>query len=124
MKHLMLKALAASVAFGLATGSAFAAQGTQQTVNPYSPAHGHSYRHGVVPTLAVHQKMKAYAAAHSYSTQSETNDGSGASGASSAASSNTDRRRATARAESRSSGSSGRSAANNLCSCRTWTRWR
>jgi serine protease len=89
MKHLMLKALAASVAFGLATGSAFAAQGTEQTVNPYSPAHGHGYRHGVVPTLAVHQKMKAYAAAHSYSTQSETNDGSGASGASSAASSNT-----------------------------------
>src|SRR6185437_683964 len=38
MKHLMLKALAASVAFGLATGSAFAAQGTQQTANPYSPA--------------------------------------------------------------------------------------
>jgi serine protease len=26
-------------------------------VNPYSPAYGHAYRHGVVPTRAVHAKM-------------------------------------------------------------------
>src|SRR5689334_22157759 len=30
--------------------------------NPYSPAYGHSYRHGVVPTLAQNSKMKAWAA--------------------------------------------------------------
>ena len=33
-------------------------------VNPYSPATGHSYRHGVLPTIATMQKMKNYSAAH------------------------------------------------------------
>jgi len=33
-------------------------------VNPYSPAYGHSYRHGVVPTLAVHAKMKSWQKSH------------------------------------------------------------
>jgi hypothetical protein len=32
--------------------------------NPYSPAHGHSYRHGVVPTKAVHAKMTNWAKQH------------------------------------------------------------
>ena len=32
--------------------------------NPYSPAAGHSYRHGVIPTLSQHAKMKAYDTAH------------------------------------------------------------
>jgi hypothetical protein len=32
--------------------------------NPYSPSYGHSYRHGAVPTKAVHDKMKKWDAAH------------------------------------------------------------
>jgi hypothetical protein len=32
--------------------------------NPYSPANGHSYRHGVVPTLAQHARMTSWAQAH------------------------------------------------------------
>ncbi|MDT4926034.1 MAG: hypothetical protein QOG01_3747 [Pseudonocardiales bacterium] len=32
--------------------------------NPYSPAYGHSYRHGVMPTQAVNAKMKSWAKAH------------------------------------------------------------
>jgi Putative Ig domain len=32
--------------------------------NPYSPANGHSYRHGVLPTRAVMNKMRAWAKAH------------------------------------------------------------
>jgi hypothetical protein len=32
--------------------------------NPYSPANGHSYRHGVVPTLAQHARMTSWAKAH------------------------------------------------------------
>ena len=40
--------------------------------NPYSPSAGHSYRHGVVPTLAQDAKMKAYAAAHPSTTAAAT----------------------------------------------------
>lgn len=32
--------------------------------NPYSPAYGHSYRHGVVPTLQTNAKMKKWADTH------------------------------------------------------------
>lgn len=32
--------------------------------NPYSPAHGHPYRHGVMPTIGVHHKMQQWAAQH------------------------------------------------------------
>src|SRR6266487_536972 len=34
------------------------------TVNPYSPAAGHPYRHGVVPTRSVEATMRSWAAAH------------------------------------------------------------
>ncbi|HEY6940416.1 PKD domain-containing protein, partial [Dokdonella sp.] len=33
-------------------------------VNPYSPAYGHSYRHGVIPTREVHAQMQKWAKAH------------------------------------------------------------
>ncbi|MFD8079831.1 putative Ig domain-containing protein [Streptomyces sp. NPDC059718] len=33
-------------------------------VNPYSPAHQHPYRHGVIPTLQQNAKMKVWAASH------------------------------------------------------------
>ncbi|MDQ2837199.1 MAG: putative Ig domain-containing protein [Actinomycetota bacterium] len=42
-------------------GSATAATGT---ANPYSPAYGHSYRHGVIPTIPQQAKMNGYAAQH------------------------------------------------------------
>ena len=32
--------------------------------NPYSPAYGHPYRHGVIPTRAVHAKMQQWEAEH------------------------------------------------------------
>ncbi len=38
------------------------AQGPQ--INPYSPAYGHPYRHGVMPTMEVHAKMSEWAASH------------------------------------------------------------
>lgn len=41
-------------------------------VNPASPAYGHSYRHGVVPTIPQLGKMKAYQAAHPAATDVNT----------------------------------------------------
>ena len=53
--------LAALALTGVATaGSAHAAS----VANPYSPAAGHYYRHGVLPTIGTWQKMKSYASAH------------------------------------------------------------
>ncbi|WP_426661555.1 proprotein convertase P-domain-containing protein [Rhodanobacter aciditrophus] len=68
----MLKAVAASVVLGLAAGPALAGHTTQPAVNPYSPAYGHSYRHGVIPTLAVHQKMKQYRNTHATTATTAT----------------------------------------------------
>ena len=42
----------------MAAGSAF---GNDSTDNPYSPAYGHAYRHGVVPTREAWEHMKEYA---------------------------------------------------------------
>ena len=41
-----------------------APNGGAQVRNPYSPANGHSYRHGVLPTIAVMQKMRAWSNSH------------------------------------------------------------
>ncbi|HET8583916.1 MAG TPA: hypothetical protein VFL65_11740, partial [Jatrophihabitans sp.] len=43
---------------------ASAAPANPAPANPYSPAAGHTYRHGVVPTLAVNAKMKHWAQTH------------------------------------------------------------
>ncbi|MDQ1739837.1 MAG: hypothetical protein QOE53_1489, partial [Pseudonocardiales bacterium] len=52
--------LAALAVTGIVTaGSAAAATG-----NPYSPANGHAYRHGVLPTIGTQAKMNGYAKAH------------------------------------------------------------
>ena len=50
--------------------------GTQaaRTPNPESPAYGHSYRHGVVPTLATAQKMASWAHAHPNVAAASAND--------------------------------------------------
>jgi serine protease len=63
MKSSLLKAIAAGVLLALGATSALAAP-DQTTTNPYSPKNGHPYRHGVIPTLGVHQKMKEWEAAH------------------------------------------------------------
>jgi serine protease len=48
------------------TGVAPAASSTAaSSINPYSPAYGHPYRHGVLPTIGTWEKMKNYAATHS-----------------------------------------------------------
>ena len=41
--------------------SASPAPGGGAVKNPYSPAYGHSYRHGVVPTRAAESRMHAWA---------------------------------------------------------------
>ncbi|MBA2393811.1 MAG: hypothetical protein H0V70_13825, partial [Ktedonobacteraceae bacterium] len=52
------------------TPYAFAATTTQTvtnsaaTINPYSPAYQHTYRHGVEPTIAQYNKMKSYQQSH------------------------------------------------------------
>jgi hypothetical protein len=59
--------LAAGV-MALAVGSASAAPATHTTarpvLNPYSPAYGHAYRHGVIPTMQRASQMQRWAAAH------------------------------------------------------------
>src|ERR1700737_4270777 len=35
-----------------------------RVTNPYSPAYGHPYRHGVVPTIEQNNLMKSYARSH------------------------------------------------------------
>ncbi|HEU5268579.1 MAG TPA: Ig domain-containing protein [Jatrophihabitans sp.] len=54
----------ASLAALAFTGVASQASAASSSVNPYSPAAGHSYRHGVLPTIGTQQKMNSYAAAH------------------------------------------------------------
>jgi Putative Ig domain len=53
--------IAAAGGLALAAGSA-SAGGTVS--NPYSPAYGHSYRHGTVPTRAQAAKMRSWALQH------------------------------------------------------------
>ena len=72
MKHkLLLNTLAACCLLGFAGMSAHAAQ-TNTTDNPYSPAYGHAYRHGVVPNRNVWNKMKEYDAKHALSVFAAT----------------------------------------------------
>jgi len=67
-------ALAGAASLALATGAMLAASplaaaassapqgGTESVANPYSPAYGHAYRHGVVPTIQQNARMKHWAA--------------------------------------------------------------
>jgi len=68
---LSVATLAALAVTGVAaTGTANAATTTSASAtsvspaNPYSPAAGHPYRHGVIPTIGQQHKMNSYAAAH------------------------------------------------------------
>jgi hypothetical protein len=49
---------------GVVQASASGGAGRGQVTNPYSPAYGHPYRHGVVPTVGQANKMKSYAKSH------------------------------------------------------------
>ena len=72
-KHGLLTMAAVSSLLALAAVGAFAANNaTQQIANPYSPAYGHAYRHGVVPMRETQAKMKAYAAQMGLATGPET----------------------------------------------------
>ena len=57
--------VAGLAALGLAAVATAGSAGATGTGNPYSPAYGHPYRHGVVPTIAQQAKMNSYAAKHS-----------------------------------------------------------
>jgi hypothetical protein len=49
--------------------SAVATRAFASETNPYSPANGHAYRHGVLPTRDVHNKMKQWEAQHALAAQ-------------------------------------------------------
>ncbi len=59
-----LVAGAALVAQAGATGAPSPGHLASVVDNPYSPAYGHAYRHGVIPTLSVHAAMKQWANSH------------------------------------------------------------
>ncbi|HSN17405.1 MAG TPA: hypothetical protein VLV87_04270, partial [Gammaproteobacteria bacterium] len=63
MKSSMMKAAAAGAVLALGISSALAAP-TKTEFNPYSPQYHHAYRHGVIPTVGQHQKMKEWEATH------------------------------------------------------------
>ena len=59
----------ALLAATMASGAVFAAAGGPVALpgsggNPYHPANGHPYRHGVIPTIQVQQQMRQWEAAH------------------------------------------------------------
>jgi serine protease len=58
-KRGLLNAIAVSALFAVSTFGAAARD--VPVANPYSPAYGHAYRHGVVPTLEALRQMHAYA---------------------------------------------------------------
>ncbi len=77
-------ALAVGSTAALSAASAARVPGGGTTANPYSPAYGHPYRHGAVPTLRAAAAMRSWAAGHRVPAVSANNlnygggiDGSG-----------------------------------------------
>jgi len=65
MKHkFLLSTLAACTLLGFAAAPVSASE-----TNPYSPANGHAYRHGVLPTRDVLNKMNHWKAQHALTSQ-------------------------------------------------------
>jgi hypothetical protein len=64
----------AAGALAAVTGAQAAATRAAPVSNPYSPAYHHSYRHGVIPTIAVEAKMRQWARAHPNIAQVSAND--------------------------------------------------
>lgn len=65
-KRSLLKTIAVTTLF--AVGTAGAAASDSSVTNPYSPAYGHGYRHGVVPTRESLRNMNAFDAQHGSTT--------------------------------------------------------
>ena len=57
-------------AVGATTATAASAAGSSPVTNPYSPAAGHSYRHGAVPTRELNTQMQRWAAQQKSGTTS------------------------------------------------------
>jgi serine protease len=62
LASLALAASAMLAASPLAAAASDDASTGHTVANPYSPAYGHAYRHGVVPTIEQHDRMNAWAA--------------------------------------------------------------
>jgi hypothetical protein len=66
----VIAALTAAAAMALTAGGASASTVHSAPVtNPYSPAYGHPYRHGVVPTTSTARAMRQWAGAHPQAAQ-------------------------------------------------------
>ena len=66
----VLAAVSAAASLAAFSVSAQAApSGGAHARNPYNPANGHSYRHGVLPTVGVLHKMRAWDTAHPNTVQ-------------------------------------------------------
>jgi len=61
---LAVAALTGAAGVAGAAGARSVRPGAQQDVNPYSPAVGHSYRHGVVPTIGRERLMRQWSSRH------------------------------------------------------------
>src|SRR5215469_8353055 len=57
------KVIAFSALIAALSGAAIAAGQSALQENPYSPATGHAYRHGVIPTMETWHVMQAYESA-------------------------------------------------------------
>src|SRR5260370_3966581 len=71
--------VAACAALAAGSAAAFTAASASQVpggtaVNPYSPAAGHTYRHGVVATRGTAARMRSWAAAHPVAPALSVND--------------------------------------------------
>ena len=79
-RRVTLGSFTAAAALTLAAGALAAATGAQAATraapvtNPYSPAYHHSYRHGVIPTIAVEGKMRQWAQTHQNVSALSAND--------------------------------------------------
>jgi hypothetical protein len=84
MRRVATVSSAAALAAGmmaLSIGSASAAPAgsrpashTATVTNPYSPAYGHSYRHGVLPTVSRLRQMRQWATSHPAAAAASSND--------------------------------------------------
>lgn len=69
---LVMTALALTSAFAAPAASTPHQPANPAVTNPYSPAFGHAYRHGALPTIAQSNKMHAYQQAHPNAASADT----------------------------------------------------
>ncbi len=73
-RHSRIRRAAVTVAAIALAGAGLAAPAAAATsANPYSPAYGHSYRHGVTPTTETQAKMHSYRITHPASHKAGAN---------------------------------------------------